>query len=113
MSPNSIGVGASGAIFGVVGSFAAFFLVRRHVFGALGKQNLYGILVLAAINLFFGLITPGIDNWAHMGGFAAGFFVGYILVPKFPVKVSNIKELNFDVEYTYEIIGISNKRICR
>ena len=27
---------------------------------------------------------------------------------KFPVKVSNIKELNFDVEYTYEIIGISN-----
>ena len=49
----------------------------------MGRQNLTGILVLAAINLFFGLATPGIDNWAHMGGLAAGFLVGLVLAPNY------------------------------
>ena len=79
----AIGAGASGAIFGVLGALTAFFLVRRDVLGEMGRQNLMGLLVLAAINLLFGVVTPGIDNWAHMGGFVAGFAVGLAYAPQY------------------------------
>ena len=79
----SIGAGASGAIFGVLGALAAFFLARREVLGEVGRQNLTGLAVIAAINLVFGFIQPGIDNWAHMGGLAAGFALGMALAPNY------------------------------
>ena len=49
----------------------------------MAQRNLIGLLVLAAINLVYGLATPGIDNWAHMGGFAAGFVLGLALAPRY------------------------------
>ncbi len=58
---------------------------QRHFLGRMAVQNLYGILVMAAINLFFGFVTPGIDNWAHMGGLAGGFLVGLALAPQYRV----------------------------
>ena len=88
---NSIGIaaGASGAIFGVLGALVAFFVVRRNMMGEMGRQTLTGLLVLVAINLFFGLATPGIDNFAHMGGFVAGFALGIAFAPQYR-PVSNI-----------------------
>ena len=79
----SIGAGASGAIFGVLGALAAFFLVRREMLGEVGRQNLTGLAVIAAINLVFGFSQPGIDNWAHMGGLVAGFALGMALAPNY------------------------------
>ena len=79
----AVGAGASGAIFGVLGALAAFFLIRRDVLGEMGRQNLTGLMIIAAFNLFFGFVTPGIDNWAHMGGFVAGFLVGLAFVPDY------------------------------
>ena len=79
----SVGVGASGAIFGVLGALAAFFVVQRRVLGRLGQRNLTGLLVLAGINLVFGWVTPGIDNAAHIGGLAAGFALGLALAPQY------------------------------
>ena len=78
-----IGAGASGAIFGVLGALAAFLVATRDVQGEMGRQNLSGILVIAAINLFFGFATPGIDNWAHMGGFVGGFALGMAFAPRY------------------------------
>ena len=85
LSPVVIAVGASGAVFGIIGVMAAYFAVQRHVMGRMALQNLYGLLALAAINLVFGLLTPGIDNWAHLGGFVAGFVLGYALAPQYTV----------------------------
>ena len=79
----AIGAGASGAIFGVLGALAAFFFAERRLFGSLALRNLAGILVLVAINLIFGLATPRIDNWAHLGGFVAGFLLGMVLAPQY------------------------------
>ena len=79
----AIAAGASGAIFGVLGALAAFFVAQRELFGSMAQRNLIGLLVLAAINLIYGLATPGIDNWAHMGGFAAGFVLGLVLAPRY------------------------------
>ncbi len=77
----AIGAGASGAIFGVLGALAAFFVARREMLGEMGRQNLTGLAVIAAFNLFFGFTQPGIDNWAHMGGLAAGFAIGMAFAP--------------------------------
>jgi len=88
---NSIGVaaGASGAIFGVFGALVAFFVVRRNIMGEMGRQTLTGLLVLLAINLFYGFASPGIDNFAHVGGFVAGFGLGMAFAPQYR-PVTNI-----------------------
>ena len=79
--PFAIGAGASGAVFGCVGALGSFFLIRRRDLGRLGKQNLNAILILAGINFAFGFIMPGIDNWAHLGGFLVGILTGSGLIP--------------------------------
>jgi rhomboid protease GluP len=75
----SLSVGASGAIFGLLGALIAFLLRRRDALNA-GAKSLLGQLVLwAGINVVFGFSVPRIDNAAHLGGFAAGFLLGLIL----------------------------------
>jgi len=75
MRPCAVGVGASGAVFGVLGAFAAYYFRRRRA-SALADQMLRGIGALIAINLLFGFTVSGIDNWAHIGGLAAGTVIG-------------------------------------
>ncbi len=64
-------VGASGAIFGLMG---AFLVIQRKLGG-----NMNGLLVLVGINLVIGFI-PGINiAWqAHLGGLIGGALVGLI-----------------------------------
>ena len=72
-------VGASGAIFGLLGALIAFLLRRRGALTPQGKSILMQLVGWAAINVFFGFSTPGIDNSAHLGGGAAGLLLGFVL----------------------------------
>ena len=72
-------VGASGAIFGLLGGLIAFLLRRHAALSPQGKSILSQLVMWAVINVFFGLQTPGIDNAAHLGGCAAGFLLGLLL----------------------------------
>ncbi len=83
VNPLVTGVGASGAILGVLGALAAFLLARREMLGEMGRQSLTGVLVIAGFNVIFGFTQPGIDNWAHMGGLAAGFAIGMAFAPNY------------------------------
>ena len=83
LNPISIGAGASGAIFGILGALVAYFVAGRDVLGEMGRQTRSGLVVIAVINLMFGYLTPGIDNWAHLGGLIGGFAVAYPLAPTF------------------------------
>jgi rhomboid protease GluP len=86
----SLAAGASGAIFGLIGALAAFFLVHRERLGAYGRTRLANIAFLIAVNLFFGFTQTGIDNLAHIGGLLSGFALGWALVPKYqldPIRV--------------------------
>ena len=87
-SPNAIGVGASGAVFGILGALVAYFLSNRGLLGKMGRQTLIGLLALAAINLAVGFVMPNIDNFAHIGGFAGGFLLGMAFSPKYRVIYS-------------------------
>ncbi len=71
-SPNPA-AGASGAIFGLMGSLLYFRQRKRDVF-----QRIFGpgLLIIIGINLFYGFVQPGIDNWGHIGGLVGGFILG-------------------------------------
>jgi rhomboid protease GluP len=78
-------VGASGAIFGLVGSLAVFFYTHRQMFGEMGRSNLQSMIAFIGINILFGLSASGIDNYAHMGGLAGGALSGWLLSPRYQV----------------------------
>ncbi|MGA1836720.1 rhomboid family intramembrane serine protease [Herbiconiux sp. 11R-BC] len=65
-------VGASGAIFGLMG---AFFVINRHLGGSSVQ-----LIVLVVINLAYGFFVPGISWQAHVGGLVVGLLVALIFV---------------------------------
>lgn len=69
--------GASGAVFGIMGAWLAFFLWHRSVPSLRGQ--LRSMLFLVGINIAFSVTFPGIDTWAHIGGLAGGFVIGVTL----------------------------------
>lgn len=80
-------VGASGAIFGLVGSLAVFFYTHRHMFGEVGRSNLQSMIAFIAINVLFGLSASSvIDNYAHLGGLAGGALSGWMLTPRYQIN---------------------------
>ncbi len=74
--------GASGAIFGLLGSLGAFLYLHRGLFGRFGLLQLRQIVLVALLNLGLGLM-PGIDNWGHLGGLLAGIALTLFLGPRF------------------------------
>ena len=76
--PGTLGVGASGAIFGL---FGAYYVVVRRVGGDTGS-----IVTLLAINLVITFALPIIDWRAHVGGLLTGAAVAaaYAYVPRGP-----------------------------
>jgi rhomboid protease GluP len=69
-------VGASGAIFGILGALIGFLLRRRGSLSPQGKSILMQLLFWAAFNVYLGFSNPFIDNHAHLGGCAAGLLIG-------------------------------------
>lgn len=75
--PNTISVGASGAIFGLYG--AIFGLLTTDAFPNEEKKGVLTMIgIYVIINLLWGL-TGGIDNAAHIGGLLSGAIIGIIL----------------------------------
>ena len=74
-----LSVGASGAIFGVLGAMIAFLLRRRERLTPFARSLLSQLVVWAVINVSIGFTFPMIDNAAHLGGCAAGFLLGLLL----------------------------------
>lgn len=64
LAPGVLGVGASGAVFGLMGAYAV--LARRL------RMNDAQIRMLIAINLAIGFLVPGIAWQAHVGGLIVG-----------------------------------------
>jgi rhomboid protease GluP len=77
-------VGASGAIFGLVGALGVYFGLYRRLFGRVGNLQFWNIVVVIVLNMGIGFsgFFP-IDNSAHIGGLLAGAAVGYVLAPRY------------------------------
>lgn len=78
-------VGASGAIFGLVGSFAVFVLRHRGmVKGTEGDLRYIANVII--LNMAIGLLTKGIDNWGHLGGLIGGAAISWLLGPAWKIQ---------------------------
>ena len=81
-----LSAGASTAIFGLIGTLFAFFTRNRAVFGEMSRARLSNLVVVIAINVFYGLSVSAIDNWGHAGGFVGGFILGWLLCPFYQIE---------------------------
>jgi membrane associated rhomboid family serine protease len=78
--PHAVSAGASGAVFGMFGAFAAVMIVRRaQVDPRAWQRTMRSLGTFFAINLVFGVAQSGIDLTAHFGGLAVGFLGGFAL----------------------------------
>ena len=71
-----LSAGASGAIFGVVGALVVI-LIRNH--GRLEDLSTRQLLLFALFSVYHGIASAGIDNAAHIGGFAVGALLALII----------------------------------
>ncbi|GAB4506027.1 MAG: hypothetical protein Kow00123_01650 [Anaerolineales bacterium] len=83
---NHLSAGASGAIFGLVGALGYFFARYRNLLGHAGRRQLINIVLVAAYNLAFGFLYPGVDNHGHLGGLLAGVALGWALCPDYAIQ---------------------------
>lgn len=86
---NAVSVGASGAIFGLLGSYIYFAYNYRLVLGNSLKTD---IIPVVLINLLIGVLVPGIDIFAHIGGLVAGLFATMAI--GVPGKKNNSASIN-------------------
>lgn len=78
-------IGASGAIFGLVGAEGVFLYQNRELFGSRVRGALNNVIFVVAINLVLGL-QPGIDNWGHIGGLMGGLIFAWFAGPHWEVQ---------------------------
>ena len=77
-------VGASAPIFGLLG--ALVYYGHRAGSQIVGNQALTYALVLG----MFGFLMPGIDNYAHAGGFGGGYLAARVLDPLKPERIDHV-----------------------
>ena len=82
-APNDISVGASGAIFGLVGAYSIFVFLHRRAFPRGGIPGLIWLLFVIGINLSIGFFIPDVDNFAHVGGLLSGCLLGWLFSPRY------------------------------
>jgi rhomboid protease GluP len=75
-------VGASGAIFGMMGVITVFLWRHRDRFEVRDRRVAGVMAVWAGITVLTGMFTPYIDNAAHVGGLVAGGLIGLRMDPR-------------------------------
>ncbi|RWR76724.1 RHOMBOID-like protein 1 [Cinnamomum micranthum f. kanehirae] len=74
----SISVGASGALFGLLGGMLSELITNWTIY-ANKFAALFTLVVIIVINLAVGIL-PHVDNFAHIGGFISGFLLGFVVL---------------------------------
>ncbi len=84
-----ISAGASGAVFGLMGSLLYFGYNYR---ATLNNSITTQILPVIALNLFIGFTTSGINNFAHLGGLLGGYIASMAVGVKY--KTTNDEKMH-------------------
>jgi rhomboid protease GluP len=68
-------IGASAPVFGLLGALVRY---GHRTGSSLVRSQAWGYAVALFV---FGLIMPGVDNWAHAGGFGGGYLAAMVFDP--------------------------------
>jgi rhomboid protease GluP len=93
---NGFSVGASTAIFGLVGAEGVFLYQNRGLLGNQFGRAIGNVAFIVAVNLALGL-TPGIDNWGHVGGLLGGLVFTWFAGPVWEVRQSGLMGEGFEL----------------
>ena len=93
-------LGASTAIFGLLAAEGIFLYLNKGLFGQRAQKALSNIVMVAAVNLFIGM-SPGIDNWGHIGGLLGGLIFAWFGGPR------------WEVEGIYPLLKLEDRRNMR
>lgn len=85
---NSVCVGASGAVFGIVGAVMVMLLVSN---AKNMRRDFRRLVIYSFLSILAGVTSFGIDNSAHIGGLVSGFIVMLILNIMYPIKTTENK----------------------
>lgn len=107
-------VGGSGALLGLIGVMLALTMGRKTASMQMLRGQIIRWLIYIAV---FGLFFRGIDNYAHAGGFIAGFVLGKIMADRAPLAPDERKRANllgwasaFVVFASFAIVAFLNLR---
>ncbi|MBN1427541.1 MAG: rhomboid family intramembrane serine protease [Anaerolineae bacterium] len=90
-------IGASGALFGLIGALIPMLYLNRKIF-ANTQQQITNIIVVIAMNLVYGLSAGGIDNWGHIGGLVGGLILAWPTTPRYVLRLSTPDSARIDDE---------------
>ena len=74
-------IGASGAIFGALGSLLYISVYRQDLMSKPERQWIWQLIV---INLIFTFLWGNISIPGHVGGLASGYLISYLFIPRKP-----------------------------
>jgi len=97
LASDLVTVGASGAVFGLLGALGGYFARNRELENS-ARQLLF-LGALASFNFLLGAQPDSqVDNAGHVGGLLAGAWLGYAMGPRFRVvKELEIREGSMEV----------------
>ncbi len=78
-------LGSSTAIFGLLGAEIVFAYQNKKLLGNQARRILTNVIIIAGINLIIGL-SPGIDNWGHIGGLIGGSLFAWFAGPRLKLE---------------------------
>ena len=88
-SEHSLGAGASGSLYGMMGALLAFILLRKQNVENF-RAGILGVMIVVGIVMGFTMNQvpdmPNVGNAAHIGGLAVGLVLGYLLAGRRPLK---------------------------
>jgi rhomboid protease GluP len=102
---NANSVGASTAIFGIIGAEGIFLFQNRKLFAGQFRNAIGNVIFVVAVNLFLGL-APTIDNWGHIGGLLGGLIFTSFAGPLWEIEgISPAYRLEDRREFSGVLIG--------
>lgn len=92
-----VAIGASGAVFGIIGALVIFFFRQREK--ATGAKLRYkSMYTLVIINLVLGFLIPRIDNSAHIGGLITGILLTWFIAPEYKIEKDDLSNKSYVIQ---------------
>jgi len=82
-------LGASTAIFGLIAAQGVYIYKNQLFLGSAARPLLMNIAMVILVNLMLGL-SPGIDNWGHLGGLFGGFIFAWFAGPSYELHQNDL-----------------------
>lgn len=96
-------VGASTAVFGLLAAEGVFLYHNRGMFGRQASRALSQVIMIAVVNLMIGM-SPGIDNFGHIGGMLGGALFAWFAGPLLGVTGSYPNFSTYDRRDTHSVL---------